>query len=305
MDTRAVTVRKIALAILTMALLAFPCAADHDDSSVPDAPAVPLEKKSFDQLSERAVSRSGERALDMTTVQWEHSETEHFIFHTEAGFSTPQLANAAEMFYASIKKDLGITNDTFERKSHIYVFLNESAWREFTAKVSVEQWTGGFCTGRELFFQTRANYKFQGTTLPHEMTHLALYRFVGGDIPLWLNEGFAEFEGTRLFRSYLKRHGLNVRGLNPPVATNQYVSVDTLTRAVDYPSDTEDVKTFYVESERLVNYLYTQAGGLPRLVNFIKRQSAGSTFETSARDIYQFQDPADVDKKFLPYATKE
>jgi peptidase MA superfamily protein len=305
MDSRATPFPRIALAILTMALLAFPCAADHNESSPPDAPDVPLEKKSFEQLSERAVSRSGERALDMKTVQWEHYETEHFIFHTEAGFSTPQLANSAEMFYASIKKDLGITEDTFERKSHIYVFLSEPAWRDFTSKVSVEQWTGGFCTGRELFFQTRANYKFQGTTLPHEMTHLALYRFVGGDIPLWLNEGFAEFEGGRLFRFYLKRHGLNVRGLSPPVTTNQYVTVDTLTRAVDYPSDTEDVKTFYAESERLVNYLYTQAGGMTRLTTFIKRQSAGSTFESSCRDIYQFQNATDIDKKFLPYATKE
>ena len=302
---RAPVLRNIALTILTMGLLAFPCAADHDDSSVPDAPDVPLVKKPFEQLSERTVSRAGDRALDMETVHWEHSETEHFIFHTEAGFSTPQLANAAELFYASIKKDLGITEDNFERKSHIYVFLSEPAWRTFATKVNLEGWTGGFCTGRELFFQTRANYKFQGTTLPHEMTHLALYRFVGGDIPLWLNEGFAEFEGTRLFRTYLRRHGVNVRGLNPPVAKDHYRTVDTLTRAVDYPTDDDDVKAFYAESERLVNYLYTQAGGMTRLLNFIKRQSSGATFETAARDTYQFYDLPTVDKQFLPYATKE
>ena len=103
------------------------------------------------------------------------------MFHTESGFAVPQLAGATEEFYANIKKDLGIDEDTFQRKSHIYVFLNEAAWKEFAGHNHLDVWTGGICNGRELFLQSRAHYSFQGTTLTHELTHLTLYRFVGGD----------------------------------------------------------------------------------------------------------------------------
>ncbi len=298
---------RIAAVILAAWLWTGPCGADPEDAAAPQAPDAPLVQKTFAQLSERSVSRIGQRALAMTSVNWEHSESEHFIFHTEAGFSTPQLANAAEQYYAAIKSDLGITEDSFERKSHIYVFLNEPAWRQFATSVNVEGWTGGFCTGRELFFQTRAHFRFQGTTLAHEMTHLALYRFVGGDIPLWLNEGFAEFESTRLVRNYLKRRSYRESNLSPPVAPDDYVPLDALTGAVDYPSGTEQVKAFYAESQRLVTLLYDQGGGMPRLLQFMKRQSDGLNFETAAREVYsaQFRDSESFEKKFSAFATRQ
>jgi hypothetical protein len=297
---------KIAAAVLAAWLCAGRCGADPEDATTPDAPEAALVQKTFAQLSERSVSRIGQRALAMTSVNWEHSESEHFIFHTEAGFSTPQLADAAEQYYAAIKADLGVTGDSFQRKSHIYVFLSEPAWRQFAASVNVEGWTGGFCTGRELFFQTRAHFRYQGTTLAHEMTHLAVYRFVGGDIPLWLNEGFAEFESTRLVRSYLKRRSYRENNLSAPVAAEDYVPLDALTGAVDYPSGTEQVKAFYAESQRLVTLFYDQGGGMPRLLEFMKLQSQGQNFDSAAREVYsgQFMDSESFERKFSAFATR-
>jgi hypothetical protein len=292
-------------ATISLLLLAGMVGAQADDSSVPAPPEVPLVKKSFEQLSERNVTRTGERALKIKGVTWEHSETEHFIFHTETGFLVPQLANAAEGFYQSIKTDLGVTEDAFQRKSHVYVFLNDEAWRTFASQVHLEEWTGGFCNGRELFLRTRAAFKFQGTTLPHEMTHLVIHRFMAGDLPLWLNEGFAEFESSRLYRAYLKQRQYRPRLMSPPVSKDRYISVNALAGAVDYPREKEDVTAFYAEAQRLVIFLHEQGGGTAPLVQFMKRQSEGRNFETALREVYpeKLDDLEAFEKTFQLFAT--
>ena len=271
--------------------------------------AANYQPKTFEQLSERTVSRMGDQALKMKSVKWQHGESDHFIFHAEAGFSIPQLAGATEGYYESIKRDLDIRQDTYQRKSHIYVFESEEAWREFARTTKLDAWTGGVCTGRELFFQARTHFKFQGNTLPHELTHLTLYRFVGGDIPLWLNEGFAEFEATRLYRAYLKARNYQLKGLSARLPKEQFIPLARLTSAIDYPARDEEVKAFYTQSERLVSFLYYNCGGITPLMKFIKVQSQGLTFEAACRDVYadigKWTDANRFENRFITFATTE
>ncbi len=261
----------------------------------------------FDQLSERNVSRLGDVALKMPGMKWEHGETDHFIFHSEAGFTVPQLASFAERAYAGIKKDLGITEDSFERKCHIYVFLNEQAWRDFAKHGRLDAWTGGVCTGRELFFKSRPHFKFQGTTLPHELSHLVFYRFIGGDIPLWLNEGLAEFEGIRLYRGYLKARDYELKGVPDRLDRARYIPLAQLTSAIDYPKTQEAVLAFYIESQRLVNFLYHEHGGMPPLMQFLKLSSKGARFESAWSEVYgkKYFKLQEFEDKFMAYLTKE
>jgi hypothetical protein len=265
-----------------------------------------FKKVPFDELSERSVSRQGDAALKLATVKWEHSESDHFIFHTESGFAVTQLVSVAEWSYAAIKKDLQITQDTFERKCHIYVFLNEPVWREFVSSGKLEPWTGGWCTGRELFFASRPNFRFQGTTLPHEMTHLVLHRFVGGDIPLWLNEGLAEFEGIRTYRTYLKTRNYTLTNVRDYVDADQFIPLKNLTSAIDYPKTKEEVTTFYVESERLISFLYFRYGGTGPLMKFLKLQSEGARFDSTWREAYgrEHGDQQAFEDRFVTYVTK-
>jgi len=259
----------------------------------------------FDQLSERSVSRQGDAALKLATVKWEHSESDHFIFHTESGFAVTQLVNVAEWSYDRIKKDLQITQDSFERKCHIYVFLNEPVWHEFVSNGKLEPWTGGWCTGRELFFASRPHFKFQGTTLPHEMTHLVLHRFVGGDIPLWFNEGLAEFEGIRVYRTYLKMRNYRLTNIRDHVDPDHFITLKDLTSAVDYPKDQEEVIAFYTESERLITFLYFQYGGMDRLMQFLKLQSQGAHFDSAWREVYgKEHELQEFEDRFVAFVSK-
>ena len=276
-----------------------------DDDAIPPG-VYHLNILPFEQLSEHTVSRQGDAELNLKAIKWEHSESDHFIFHTETGFSVPQLAASAEWSYAEIKKDLGIVQDSFERKCHVYVFLNEQAWHDFVGTGKMESWTGGWCTGRELFFWSRPNFRFQGTTLPHEMTHLVLHRFVGGDTPLWLNEGFAEFEGIRLYRTYMKLRNYTLTNVRDHLDRGQYIALKDLTSAVDYPRSTDEVTAFYTESQRLVNFFYYQHGGMGPLLKFIKVQSDGSQFDSAWREVYsgKYSDQQAFENKFITFLTK-
>jgi hypothetical protein len=282
-------------------------ASARDEEAVPAQSQYNLKVVPFAELSEHYVSRRGDAALSIEAVKWEHSESDHFIFHTETGFLVTQLVSAAEWSYVGIKKDLGITQDSFERKCHLYVFLNEQAWRKFVGDGKMDAWTGGWSTGRELFFWSRPNFKFQGRTLPHELTHLVLHRFVGGDIPVWLNEGLAEFEGIRIYRAYLKARHYALTNVPDHLSRDKYIPLKDLTSAIDYPKSKDEVVAFYIESQRLVSFLYYQHGGMMPLMKLVKLQSEGARFDSAWRDVYisNYSDLQEFENKFIAYLTKE
>jgi hypothetical protein len=138
------------------------------------------------------------------------------------------------------------------------------------------------------------------------MTHLALHRFVSGDTPLWLNEGFAEFEGLRLYRTSLKLRGYGMKNVSDHLDRDRYIPLKDLTTAVDYPKTQDEVVAFYTESERLVHFFYYQHGGIGPLVKFIKLQSDGAQFETAWREVYssKYSDQQAFEKKFITFLTK-
>jgi hypothetical protein len=294
------------LVSLSLASICCVHASASDEETVPTKNQYNLKIVPFAELSERHVSRQGDAALSIEGVKWEHSESDHFIFHTETGFFVTQLVSSAEWSYAGIKKDLEITQDSFERKCHIYVFLNQQAWRKFAGDGKMDAWTGGWCTGRELFFWSRPSFKFQGETLPHELTHLVLHRFVGGDIPLYLNEGLAEFEGIRIYRAYLKARNYALKNVPDHLSRDQYIPLKDLTSAVDYPKSRDEVAAFYIESQRLVSFLYYQHGGMAPLMKLVKLQSEGARFESALRDVYSsdFSDIQEFENKFIAYLAK-
>src|SRR5437870_3136075 len=95
----------------------------------------------FGALSHQQMSRRGATALKMPEVKWIHGESDHFIYHFEEGFLCPQFAIATELFYWRIKEHLGITEDSYERKGSIFVFLGTNSWHEFSRQVKLEKWT--------------------------------------------------------------------------------------------------------------------------------------------------------------------
>ncbi len=264
----------------------------------------------FGQLSNQNLTQHGRVALRMESVSWVHGESEHFIIHFEKGFLCTQFALTAELFYRGIKTDLGIAEDSYERKAQIFVFLGTNSWREFSGEAKLEKWTGAFQSGNELFVTGRANQNLERTSsFPHEITHLIVKRFVG-DVPLWLNEGIAEYEGMRQRVLYLRRHGgVDKRFVIPVnvVTREEFIPVAKLTVLVDYPEGEAEVRIFYAEAELLVHYLSLHCGGREMFLEFVRLQSRGLTFASAFKKVYgdKFRHLDEFERSFADYAALE
>ena len=110
-----------------------------------------------------------------------------------------------------IAKELEKDTAQFERKSHIFIFEEDADWRQFQQTGGLEKWTGGIHSQGQLFIQRNPQVKWKGNSLAHEVTHLVVHRFFNGEIPLWLDEGLAEYTASRWYASFWRMRGYAAR----------------------------------------------------------------------------------------------
>lgn len=284
------TNRSETLCLLLCALATGSCAATNDAH---DGRAK-LEERTFEALSDKTLSDKGRLALKAEDVRWKHGETAHFVYHFPRLTEAQKLSREAEFYYSRIKEDLAVENDLLEGKSHIIMFSRKDQWQVFLADAHLPDWAGAVASGREMFMLVQPGDKDASDRLAHEMTHLVFFRFVPKLVPLWLNEGFAEYESKA---AYAKLKGI---GLKPSdVARAGPSDLKWLTSLTAYPANPGAVVQFYRESERLVRFLISRhpKGQFVPLVNLL---ATGASFEEALLNAYaaQYRKLDDFNKKF-------
>ena len=248
--------------------------------------SIKIEDLNWDEKQQKALSRHGTEALTLPDFEWQHAESEHFIYHFAQRWMAERAGNEAETYYDWIKKDLKIDDDHWEIKGQIFLFETEISWKRFVEKTGVDRWSGGVCMGNEIFLLSppRGN-PFTGATLPHELAHLVLNRFLRGQVPVWLNEGFAEQQSRKHFLSYTKPRGYNFLLQPNVVPSKDYIPLEDLTAAADYPSDSKKVSIFYTESVRLVQFLI-EDHPKQNFLEFLQSMADGMRFENALDRVY-------------------
>ncbi len=257
----------------------------------------------FAKLSDRALTGLGQKALQVRAGQWKHAETEHFIYHF---FDSPMASVAAveaEFAYRVIATELGKDTTAWQRKCHLFLFDDATDWKAFQAFGGLDPWTGGIHSEGALFVRRNPGWKSENATLPHEITHLVIYRFFGPGIPLWLNEGFAEYAAARCRASFYRARGFNARPRANTVKEAQYFPVAELTGTMTYPAEDDRVFAFYEESQKLVRFL--SAADRNGFLAFLEAMGKGALFETAARNHFgnRFLNLDAVEREFKSYAT--
>lgn len=257
------------------------------------------------QLSDRTFSPLGLTALGIRGSEWKHAETKNFIYHFFHGFIAGPVATEAEFYYSVIAKDLERDTSQWERKSHIFIFEKPEDWAQFRTKAQLDPWTGGVHSGGDLFVLRNAEVKWKGNTLAHEITHLVVHRFFGSGVPLWLNEGYAEFAASKSYAAFWRARGYLARPKAQAVDPAKFLSLEQLTSAVSYPTQEEVVGTFYSESERLVRFL---SGADKRGFGvFFDALAKGNRFDSALSKGFgsRFSRLDTLEREFKEYATKE
>jgi len=287
---------------LSLLLTAILFGASHSSAqtSIGGLSAVPIES-----LSDRRISLLGSTALSIRRGDWKHAETANFIYHYFDSFVATPVSVEAEFYYRVISKELDRDTTQWERKSHIYIFQSPSDWAEFQRKASLDPWTGGIHCDNDLFVIRNPEFKFKGNALGHEVSHLILHRFFGNGIPLWLNEGFAEYSSRVAYSSFMRARGYSARPTSPSILQADLIPLNTLGEMVTYPSDEKQVDTFYLQSEKLVRFLVKEDKA--KFIQFLDLMSKGNRFDSALWKSYggRFGSLEMLQSEFKTFASKD
>ena len=262
-----------------------------------------LPEVEFSSLSQRDPNPLGEKALALHPEQWKHGETEHFIYHFVNSYVVTPISVEAEFHYRVVAKELQREQPAGDTKSHIYVFERPADWEQFQTLGHLEKWTGGIHSQGSLFILRDPAYKFSGNTLGHEISHLVLHRLYSDAIPSWLDEGFAQYVSKHAHASYQRARGYIARPRSQSIAIQDLIPLAALVAMTQPPSD--QVETFYNESERLVRFLaFTDKSSFLTLLDALARHQP---FDSALGRIYggRFSSPSALEEAFRDYAAKD
>jgi hypothetical protein len=262
-----------------------------------------LTELELSQTSQRDPNPLGEKALAIHPEQWKHAETEHFIYHYVHSYVAAPVSIEAEFHYRVAAKELEREQLSVDTKSHVYIFENPEDWHQFQAFGQLEPWTGGIHSAGSLFIVRNPKYKFSGNVLGHEIVHLVMHRFYTGGIPCWLDEGFAQYASKAALASYQRARGYIAKPHSAAIATQNLIPLSTLLATTHPP--TNQVETFYDESERLVRFLATT--DKPSFLNLLDALGRHQPFDTAFVRIYagKFVNASAMEEKFREYASKD
>ena len=256
----------------------------------------------FGNLSDRTLTALGQKALKIRPADWKHGETTHFVYHFFDRPTASAVSVEAEFHYRVIAAELGKDTALWERKCHLFIFDDEADWKQFQKFGGLDPWTGGIHGEGALFIRRNPGVRADNETLPHEITHLVLYRFFGPGIPLWMNEGFAEYAATRCRAAFLRARGFNSRPRAMAVNPGNYIRLADLTSAATYPEAEAQVLAFYEESQKLVRFLAaTDRKAFPLLM---ESMGNGARLESALVKSYggRFPNLDSIEREFRDYA---
>ncbi|MFN2509589.1 MAG: peptidase MA family metallohydrolase [Chthoniobacterales bacterium] len=262
-----------------------------------------LPEVELSRLTEQDGSALGAKALAIHAADWKHGETEHFIYHFQRSYVATPVSVEAEFHFRVVSKELGKSGAAWSGKAHIYIFEQAEDWASFQTVGGLEPWTGGIQSGGSLFIVRNPAYKFTDNSLGHEIAHLVLRRFYGYDIPLWLNEGFAQYVSKGAHASYQRARGYLAKPTSNGVPREKLFPLRALV-TMSYPP-AEQVDIFYDQSERLVRFLV--AADRASFLELLELSAAGHALDAALTRTSngRFANVAALEDQFVAYAAKD
>ena len=289
-------IRRLFLTLYALLLATLTALSEENASGLPEL--------TFYQLTDRSLGLLGQAALGIRSVEWKHAETKNFVYHFFHSYVAGPVSVEAEFYYGVVAKELEKDTAQWERKSHIFIFEKAEDWAVFQKNGALDPWTGGLHCQGELFIVRNPEAKFQGSTLGHEVTHLVVHRFFGNGVPLWLNEGYAEYAASRNYAAFFRARGYRSRPVSRSLPPGQFLPLAQLTALMAYPQEDLQVATFYAESEKLVRYLSSldkRGFGV-----FFEALSRGNRFDSALSKGFgsRFSSLEALETEFKAYASK-
>jgi len=249
---------------------------------VPPAEAKSIPAVSWRNLSDTDITPTGKAALSLYERDWKHAETKHFVYHFLGEKEAEIVYLKSEHYYDWIKNFFGVTKDDWKKKSHIFIFSEAEQWEAFKKRLDYTSKATAFTNGWELYIHPSPYWLAPMKTIAHEVTHIVVFRFLEGPIPLFLNEGLAEYASTRALAVRFGGNEYSVRRIRR-IPKDEFIDLDELIAMDRVPAA---VSVFYNESELFVRHLVLTYGR-EKFYKLALEVSKGKDFKDACEKVYK------------------
>lgn len=253
-------------------------------------------------LKDDNTARSAIAKKLLTKGNWFLRESEHFsVFYRDLS-QAKIVSDKAEYYFEKIIYDLGYEKDfKWDRKCQVFIVESPDKWKEFLKGIGFNaDLVGGFVPnyGEEEMFLCALSEGYLALTFPHELTHLIFKEVAGKNIiPLWLNEGLANYEASVT--------SISNELLTKSIKEGTHILLGDLLRITAYPEGKNARELFYAQSEKLVEFLITQCGR-EKFKKFCDLILKDKSFKDVISSVYSkdFKDLEDFNIKLVEYIIK-
>jgi hypothetical protein len=258
-------------------------------------------KRRFSYNKDRR-NRSSFASMLLDKGNWFVRETEHFSIFYRDPDQAKIISDKAEYYFEKIAYDLGYEKEIkWKKKCQVYIIEDLDKWRDFLKDIGFNpELIGGFVPNydeKEMFLCALSE-AYLALIFPHELTHLIFAHIAGtSTIPLWLNEGLANYEAsvTSILNDILVKN----------IKEGRHILLGDLLRMTGYPEGKEKRELFYAQAEKLVEFLITQYGR-EKFRDFCDLILKDRSFRESLFGAYKgdFEDLEDFNIKLVEYIVK-
>ena len=253
-------------------------------------------------LKDDNIARSDTAKKLLAKGNWFLRESEHFsVFYRDLA-QAKIVSDKAEYYFEKIIYDLGYEKDfKWDKKCQVFIVESPDKWKDFLKGIGFNaDLIGGFVPnyGERKMFLCAMSEGYLALTFPHELTHL-IFKDVAGKntIPLWLNEGLANYEAslTSISNELLAKN----------IKQGTHILLGDLLRISNYPEGKEARELFYAQSEKLAEFLITQYGR-EKFRKFCDFMLKDKSFKDTISGVYgkDFKDLEDFNIKLVEYIIK-
>ncbi len=219
--------------------------------------AAPYELRSWDELSDQDMTALGRAALRGRPIRWVHAESDRYIYHAANRRTLDRVAREVEWADAEIERRLGLP--ATESRGRWFVVEEERVWRRLIRMSGGRHDGAAVHLGNELFIRRDRAHDLNHIDIPHELVHFRLQQAYD-NLPLWLEEGLAQWLGWELAKTYQLRQGFSLHREHEPIPSDDRLSWDDVLLRTTYPRDPGQNRAFYRQSSVLIEQLAQRLG---------------------------------------------
>lgn len=212
--------------------------------------------KEWKDVSDQRLSSMGARIRQADQERWRYAESRHFIGFAYNLRDLETLLRQAEYAYDEVNSYLGIASGT--GKTRLFLVQNDKLWDSLMRGAGLRPDGLAFQYQDEIYLKADEAQAARPDRVAHEIVHARLRSAYGSNIPLWIDEGLANFLGWNIAEAYAR---LQARDLSRHLAAADatlVVGLNELASRDVYPDDSAAAQAYYRQVEEVVRAVQEQ-----------------------------------------------